>query len=517
LVLLAGTGCADEVLGVSPFVDPPGQLAFPLGITIEDDVLFVSSSNFNQVFNAGFVGAYDLDVLARTVGPLAPADPGDLVTSDGVILDPAACRQPDLQPSFPVDLSGPFRMVVRTPPGGGQLRIIDGRLWLPTRFDQTLVAFDLDLDGRDTPFGESPRSGDLISCRQEGEARLPTVDCSLRYLIRLGADDPFDVTSFDGPLGEALAVSHLEPPSGQLSGAVSVVPREQLEARLRGGTITSTTPVVAQVLGLRGTTTARFFDVEDLGPRMFLSSSIVSGASVRLAAVEPDDLLAARSNPFVREGPFDTDTEDFDPSQVFPTDSIDLQQQASARSTQGLAVAPAANGLPQRIYVTVRILEQIDSDNSAVVVLALGEEGFEVQSVFEVGEEIGPPVLSPFAPDGRRWLYVPDVRGDRLYVLDVTNDQPVLLNELRGRAVRQTPSGPVSALTLASPYGLAFDEREVQVEGRSILRRLLYVTNFENSTLAVVDVSDPNPGSHCLVARLGRLLDATQDPSELGL
>jgi DNA-binding beta-propeller fold protein YncE len=138
-----------------------------------------------------------------------------------------------------------------------------------------------------------------------------------------------------------------------------------------------------------------------------------------------------------------------------------------------------------------------DSDNSVLAVLSAEDGRLRVQGLLEVGEELGQPVPYPFAPPGQRWLYVPDTRDDRIYVVDVTSDVPTVRARIDGRAVRTLSSGrQILARTLATPLSIVFDRRGG--------RRFAYVTNFENSTLAVIDVSDDNPLQHCVVARFGR-------------
>ncbi|MGF1510154.1 MAG: hypothetical protein ACFB9M_11705 [Myxococcota bacterium] len=533
------SGCADEVLGIPPEARGPGQLVFPLGIEGLTDpsgsFLFVSSTNHNQAFTSGTINAYDRLVLARTVGTTTNFVDGSLISDpeldlrlneDGTaVIGAGACRQqivePTIQSSFetpePLDLTAAFLMSIRTPSSGGRMRLIDGRLVFPTRFNQLLVFFDLNPGGALAEFGTIPGPGSLISCLLEGEAPEPGIDCSSRFLLLLGEDDPFEVARvLDPSTGlEFLAVSHLEPPTGSGAG-VSMVPVSRIEARLSGGPLDPTLPVVARVLGLQGGTGIEF--AGSLAPEMedtlFLGSTFpISGIS-QLAALSTTDLAAARRNPFIQEGPLDTNDVDFDPSTVIPTANVNLTGLSAASSVEGVVFAPAADGLPNRIYATVRIPEQIDSDNSAIIVLSFVDDRLQIESLLEVGEELGPPVLSPFSAPGQRWLYIPDVRGDRLYIVDVSTDRPLVLNELRGRFTLDTPTGSLSTFTLASPFGLFFDEQSFTVNGSSFLRRLLYVTNFENSTLAVVDVTDANPAVHCLVARLGSVFDATTDPEE---
>ncbi len=487
-------GCAREDLGIDPFREGPEQLHVPFGAAripplavasqpSPEDVLVVASTNFDQRFNAGTLSAYGLQALSELAPPRA-----------------ASCADQEVRfdPSFGGDAGTPaHRAAVRIQSASGPLTPFSFKgawvLALPTRFDQSVTLAQVN--------PSAPEPGGILNCRGPSEARLGATDCSARFVIRLGFDDPFDVQRVAG-LG--LVVGHVTDPdprqrafTGSPSiGYLSVISEARLDARLGppgGAGPVSQPPPLAFVFGLDG---ARAVQAPGPDPvsEVFVSTDREFAGEVPVVRIPT---TALQDLPPPPPGRLTADLTDLGNRLIEPEDRIDLVPTTQGFGTRGLLHLPAEAGLPARLYATVRVFEVQDSDNSVLAVLSAEDGRLRVQGLLEVGEELGQPVPYPFAPPGQRWLYVPDTRDDRIYVVDVTSDVPTVRARIDGRAVRTLPSGrQILARTLATPLSIVFDRRGG--------RRFAYVTNFENSTLAVIDVSDDNPLQHCVVARFGR-------------
>ncbi len=486
VLFLALTQCADPILGISPLQGGAGRLTFPYGaVAIEgpspdQDVLVVVSTNVDQRFNAGLMTAFELDALAsQVVG--------------------ATCEAPIIQDEI-AGLVG----ALRVPSGSGRLVAFrDGeqrRLALPSRFGQSLTLFDVEPGGRLPPPGTPPVEGDLISCRAEGEDTETAVDCAARYRLLLDDDDPFDVAPVYAAGDELLllAVTHL----GGAGGPVSVVGAGRLQARLDLGAgdveAAAGRPIVASVAGLTGA-----FGVAGLGPeRLLVTSNGDPGTrSLRIAEFDARPLLELQRDSFADVGqPLGQEARD--PSIFVPSRSLDLEPETSGERIRGLATR---GDDPTRIWVALRIVDDqgAQTENSAVATVELDDEELTLLSVFEVGERIGRPVFEPSSG----LLYVPDERRG-LFVLDVSGDAPVLVAREDGRARVDVGAGFIRGFRLlSSPTEIVFDPRVRNG------RRLLYVANFLNSTLGVLDVTAPN--RPCVIARLGAPLNPDNEDREL--
>ena len=94
---------------------------------------------------------------------------------------------------------------------------------------------------------------------------------------------------------------------------------------------------------------------------------------------------------------------------------------------------------------------------------------------------------------------VPDLRSDRVYVLDVGQDVPLLIHVIEPKA---SPSAASRLLAAPAQIAIAPASTRARLGGRT----LAFVANFGNSTLGVLDLSDPDPRNHRVAARLGRAL-----------
>lgn len=500
--LLVCAGCADTLLGVSPLSEDPARLKFPLGIAAVGgarDVLYVASTNFDQRFNAGLLHAFDLSAVGAQVAAEVPWD--QVCRDEAILLAP--------------DIDG-FIGALRIPSATGPLQQVDlplvgQSLITGSRFDQTLVVFDLQTDASDATLpepGTPPEPDDLISCRTPGSETGPFFDCAPSHLFPMAADDPYLVTWVDGREG-FLAVTHLAElvpaPGAPLRGFISVLTEERITARLQGRALAGRA-TAASLVGFRGS-----IGLTTRGDGVLASSDRASGGEMLVAQINADDLLDARQGRVIDIGD-NLAGPSTDPSRVFPADTVDLRPRASAVALRGLELFTRPDGA-ERAITTLLVPDAADTSNAGIALVSLQEDDFQVEGLLEVGEEVGRPSLSPWEPG--RLLYVPDVRGDALYVIDISTDIPVVAQRIGGRTVRvepiegSAPEGlePVrqrAIQLLSGPVELAFDPRP-RMDRQGNARRFLYVTNFRNSTLAVVDVTDPSPSRHCIVARLGRL------------
>lgn len=179
---------------------------------------------------------------------------------------------------------------------------------------------------------------------------------------------------------------------------------------------------------------------------------------------------------------------------------IRLENFANAAGGRGLALTPDG----RRAIASVRFDEPGISFNAGLVSVRLDGAEMEAQPVEELGEELGRPFLRPQGSGEPLLAYVGDLRSDQIFIVDVTRDTLRVGGVILGRAARTLSDGTViSARTLDGPNTIAFVRRNGRLYG--------LVTNFANSTLSVLDVTDPLPQRHCLVARLGRDVDANGD------
>ncbi len=391
--------------------------------------------------------------------------------------------------------------------------------------------------------------------------RVGTTDCSETFTLPLVKSDPYMVAQLtDGDVTRNLAVTHLSvDPFSFTVGVISFIEACELQDRFRGlrtsdflvlsgpsrpqtscpehpselfpgieppanplprdcrletGFRLNSDPNQAEfcgaaIRGLDSSSTvvpvqslARSEAGEEPGPGFIVTTNRDLGGELNAVGVTEDTLILA---PAFQPSDEPNRTETF----IAPEVGVDFSGVTAGFTTRGSVYVEAdeAAGTAGRLYTTIQIRQQVDSNTSAFVISSYDPETeeFEVRNVFALGEELGGVLLSPFAPPNRRWVYVLDARGDQIFLLDVTQDRPSLLFTLRGRGQRDLPDGgptdrTIVTFLLASPMQAVFDERDG--------RRLMYISNFENSTIAVFDVTDPNPVRHRIVARVGRDLNA---------
>ncbi len=461
-VSLAGAtalGCAEELPGFPP---PEDQLHYPISAAIDGEHLLVVSSNFDQRYNAGSLTALSLAALAAR----APDAASPLVSRE----IPAAGRSRVKISSF-----------------GGQLVVVprgtESEVYVATR--------------RGNRIHRATFAGGLLDCGNgDVSERVLGTDCTPARTpetvtdTRITAEDPFALTFVPGgaPRGVVVAGS-LRPlsqvingvtfPVGVLSLLDPAVMDANLAAERSGGELAVPMRSVALV-GLAGA----------------LSLATVPGTSKVLAAAADGESIA----PFgdlanVAQFEVRTTTAGTDVSRML---DIDIGGAAGADGTRGVAVS--SDGA--RAYVSVRLRQASGTAvilfNSGVAVVSPTDG--RTLAVLEVGEELGlPTLLERPGMSPSRLLYVPDMRTNRIFVLDVSSDAPALVRIIEPKS---SPGETQELLAAPSQVLIAPASARALMAGRT----LAFVPNFGNSTLAVLDLSDPDPRRHRIVARMGRAL-----------
>ncbi len=470
---LCVSACAQEVPGVAP---PEREVYFPIGAEVVNlpgagDVLVVVSSNFDQRYNAGHVSTYSVASL------IAMAGTGDTTTFVDSFED-----------------SDAFISRVRIEQFGGDIAYrpgSPGRIFVASRGRNLVTMIGIGDDG-------------TLFCDDSPSApRTAAFDCTVAHEIRTFDDDPFAVAFVPSPASRnaegTLAVGHVSVRSVGIrtNAVVKTIDFAAFDARRQTQVDPDCHPYEPAEEGeekptecvLAGFSEAEF--INNGGVAGMQWSSTAAGGEGRLMVASAGALANANSLTLI-SGAFDSE------GVLFADDVLSLDLQASAVQSRGLRVT--ADGT--RTYVGVRFQEgqTVTQFNSGVAVVDTSSVAIRLLSVFEVGEEGSRPSLLERA-DGVRLLYIPDLHLDRVFILDVTRDAPNLVGSVAGLANRTIDGQVIQAETLASPTQIAFDSAG----------EYGFVTNFLNSTIAVLDLRDPDPRQHKLIARLGRNIDPEGD------
>ena len=433
--------------------------------------LLVGSSNFDLRFNAGRLFAFSVDALTALVPPTDTGvffreDFGDAITGS-VRVD-----------SFSGELT-----TVELSPGG-----VSGTYALaPSRSINELTVVRLDPDGS-------------LSCQLEGSSRNIGLDCSDSHRIQLLARDAYSVSVADFNEQKLIAVGSLgavNPIPGFFAATVSLMTSKYLEGRITG----LIEPVSAnddcnvtdiQISAIRGiggliglTQTSTNAELLSLS---FRTAPALSINRYRIGELEPAGECT---------GALDENIE------VFA--GVDVRLDNALAAFEGRGLIRSSDG--QRAYASVRFVDSVDTTNAALVVLDISDPDgpARILDAVEVGEELGRPNLDE-RPDGGRLLYVGDRRTDQIYVVNVITDQPQVVARISGRGIRDFGGETRQVNVLDQPAHMAFVQ-----DGD---RRLAFVSNFTNSTIGVLDVTDLDPRRHRVIARLGRDLDPQGETEE---
>lgn len=448
------TGCADEIPGASP---PEDQVYFPTALLAQPEHLLVVSSNFDQRYNAGRLHAFDMaQVLSRVPAPGAP------VAFVETIVDAGEAGVPGL----------------RVDQFGSQLKLTEfegvQRILLPTRGRNRLAMIDY-----------MAGSGAVLDCgvAPEGPTRF---DCRDRY-VNTQAQDPFSVVVVPGLATPTAFVTHLRSERDDNEIYLQSLTRVDLQglATYQPEQEDAAPPVQTfEFTDLGGVTGAAYVPPDRLGVPSTVS--LFQGNVVVVERNRTPTLTLRAFGVGVSGG-----AAFLEERLVFPLGTL-----TSAIASRGMVFDEASD----RLYVSLRFQETGDSFNAAIATVDVSGDDFELLSLTEVGEELGEPVRYQAPGGGPSLLYVPDIRRNVIWVLDVSTDAPTVVHTIEGLGERELEGVVEQVPLLDSPAGISFYDAGD--------RQLAFVSNFANSTIAVVDVSDPNPRAHRVVARLGRNIDA---------
>ncbi len=438
-LLFLGIGCDQS--GEPP---PPARLNFPIAIGISPDqqVLFIANSNFDLAFNSSSLQAYSLSVLNDSLDAQACSE--DVADRCGVIPVEDArddLASLDIEPISGLLLSEVYigsyasGMGVGTRAGGGH------RVYLPVRSDANLTFVDVDTSGR-------------LSCG-EGFA-APGAPYACTDAFRQGNDETATVRSIELP-SDPVGI-HVGPLSDVVTGGGAVLPEANYV-----------------MLAHRDGRASLFFDEEagfDVAPRLIHTIAGLPRELVGLT-VDPVTKMAWAPSAFVplvgRVGvAFDGAVDEPDRSFLFNAGDLVVRGIDTGRSGVGDTRAVRFDPRPdvRRAYILSRLpraMLTVDIDDSVgelsltgIVELGLGPSRFEV---------------SHFEAEGRTLAFVSCFDAGDLYVIDV--DLQRLIGIARG---------------IGGPF-------EIAIDSVTPGRRRIYVLDFRQSVVRVLDLE---PTLDCL-------------------
>lgn len=474
--LIALAACAEEVPGVEP---PVEEVYFPIGAvatTLTDPpVLIVVSSNFDQRYNAGHLSTYRLQGLVdlandgRAAGALNFVD---ALEGSGAWVSRVRIRQ----------LAGEALLV---PSADGTSH----RIFTASRGRNlvTMVAMD--------------DSGNL-GCAADGADLVPALDCTPSAEYRTIADDPFPMAW--SPLGRdpddssalvagrgTVAVGHLTPrvDGARLLSTVAALDVDDFETRVTTTPTLVPEPAIPTAEGEPN----RRLTMPGVGG---VSGVIWVGDDTGGAFISASRLFSTNGALVVRSLELSTTAA----TDLVVRDTLVLHQEVSAQQTRGICKFADDD----RIVISTRFDEAgIDAFNGGITIVDTSTlTDLRVAAVYEVGEELARPTCHERA-NGQKLVYLPDIRLNRIFIVDVTTNRPSLVGSISGYATRTLEGEPTQVGILSSPAEVTIAELNGETWG--------FVTNFSNSTLAVLDLRGDDPRDHQVIARLGRNIDAEGD------
>ena len=352
-----------------------------------------------------------------------------------------------------------------------------------------------------------------LECSLPEAGREVGFSCSEAHRIKLLGRDPFSIaTTTDGAGRTFVAVGALTAETlvgGLFDTKLSVMTTDYLEQRLRGelplfdgpedcNVNDAVLPLNFFVRGLTGilplppletSTAARFLSL----------AALIGGNTLRVLEHETTLRLDNEDDDTGGLNPnLSCVGDDADNVNVATRQRLALGVEISAFQTRGWVASSDGT----RVYASVRFQDSVDTTNAGIVVMSVDGEEVTFVNAVEVGEELGRPSLLE-REDGARLIYVGDQRFDQVYVVDVTTDAPDVVARIDSRGLRDFDGELLQVNLLDQPTQIVFVGDED--------RRLALVSNFLNSTLGVIDITDPDPRQHRVIARLGRDLDPQGD------
>lgn len=469
---LAAVACAEEVPGVPP---PEDQLHYPAELIVAGDRLLVLNGNFDQRYNAGSVMTLSAPALGAALSGFSFDDP----EADPVIVQelPAEDRTRVRIPSFAGE-------AVFVPESAGAET---GSLYVASRGADRITVVRI---------GE-----DRLICGTEGVAKdrdLRPTDCTAGHSIPTtdafgqGAD-PFALALVDRPGERLLAVGHLN--ALETATVITFFELANLDERIAAETAGQELPILFQSSnGIPGLT--------DVNGLVFTGSAAPDGGRLIVSTGGYTGNLSLSLFRFaIVENESERDLIDERP--------LGFASQTNANGMRGIVLS----GDGTRAYVSVRFPERstIRTNvlgpllfNSAIAVIAVEPNRLRLISMLEIGEELGRPALLEREVGGQlqRLVYLPDARTDAIWIADVTHDVPTIAGRIEPRYSRGSGESLERIDLLRVPFAIRFAPQPI--EGR----QLAFVSNFGNSTLALVDVTSPAARDHRVVARFGRALSS---------
>ncbi len=411
-----------------------------------DDDLVVVSSNFDQRYNAGRVHLYDLPTLVQKVPPAG------------------------LPVFFDEDLESASKASLRIDQFGSdvvRVRNASGQDWLliPSRGRNQVTIIDY--------------LGGSLSC---GGLNTETTrfDCGDDRSFSTGGQDPFSVVVTGDQTADPVAyVGHVR---ADFNDNDNIFRQSLTRIGLSDFPSAPPTVVASTFADFGGVTGIAFIPPGNMG--VPANHPELKGT---LVVVERNRAPRLRLRAFrvVDDGTSVT---------LEPSDFINFGDTLQAVASRGL-IYDVARG---QLHVALHLQESGDSSNGAIVTVDVSGDTFRPGRVTRVGEELGRPVMHPDAT--RALLYVPDLRNNVLWAMDVSSPVPQVRHRIEGRGSRTFSNGVTKQVALlATPIAMTFYEAGGRTFG--------FIANFANSTLAVMDVTAAEPREHRVVARLGRDID----------
>jgi hypothetical protein len=445
-------------------VIPPGdQLYFPLGIALLEGsprVLAVANTNFDQRYNAATLISLRVDEMIAQLPAAGAAEVSYIESIAPFVASSVRINNfaSDII-SVPGAQAGAYRLLVAHR-GRNRLQLVEA----------TNGALDCSTD-RGTP--------------ELG------IDCTPAYLARTQFGDPFAIAY--SPVSQMVAVGHLltqqEERQGPLLSALTVATLPGFDERIgvengEANVDDAYLPKVVPFSNLSGTNALIYVPPEKIGTP--LGSFLAAGRRIGVETRTESSLnaFAVTSDPEA-------------PLAQASTISVTLQNTAVIDEARGMALSPTSD----RLYLSSRFRALDGTPSSGIAIIELGGPYLRAKSIAEGGDELGIPVVLERTIGERfqRWIYVPDILNDSVWIFDVTTDQALVLGEIQGRAMRTGSDGTFAAHLFDGPAKIVFVEQNGRTFG--------FVSNFANSTIAVIDATSASPRDHRVIARFGSALD----------
>lgn len=453
LALVAAFGCAERLPGTAPPLD---ALLYPTGLAVSSDgaSLFVVNGNLDQRYNASTVLMLSLDrLIEKYASEPAPAA-GEVHVFDDLFDDQGSL----IESAVRVDS-------------------LPGEAWARTGSDGTTEVF-VASRLRDSVTRLSAEDGRL-RCGADDEARLVGIDCGPSSVWATEFEDPLVGAFHPGPAGEDwLVVGHLRLASIE-DGSPGCT-----EAPLTCRTGLSIVDLAGD--GATGVATAEV-------PGLSGVAGLASMPGPVLGATQSRGLLALSAADGVWLEALSVDTASASPRLgLIEGGRMGLSAETGAVGARGMVDVSRAGSstVSARILVTVRFDDDEDAVQSGMVTVRVTPGDWAVEALQALGGELDAPRKVPGVDD---FVYVPDLRSDAIWVVDVRSARPRPVHVIEGWRTATDGRGRVKALDGIG--SLVSFERDG--------RRYAVVSNTRSQTLSLLDLDGADPTAHRVVARFG--------------